>query len=56
VARPGTNWQLPAIRIYAISVPLAYVHPAITLSLGFIVAAIYFLPHAWTEPDRPRRH
>jgi hypothetical protein len=31
-----------SLAIYAISVPLAY------------VSAIYFLPHAWIEPERPR--
>jgi hypothetical protein len=46
---------LLSLALYSISVPLAYVHPAITLSLAFIVSAIYFLPHAWIEPDRPSR-
>jgi hypothetical protein len=30
-----------------VSVPLAFVHPAITLIIAFTVAAIYFLPNAW---------
>ena len=29
------------------SVPLAFVHPAITLALCYAVAALYFLPNAW---------
>jgi uncharacterized membrane protein len=36
-----------SLSLYAASVPLAYVHPAITLGLAFVVAAIYFLPNAW---------
>ena len=33
--------------LYAVSIPLAYVHPALTLILCLIVAAMYFLPNAW---------
>jgi uncharacterized membrane protein len=36
-----------ALSLYAISIPLAYVHPAITLACAFVVAAIYFIPTAW---------
>ncbi len=36
-----------SLTLYAISIPLAYVHPAITLALAFTVAVIYFLPNAW---------
>jgi uncharacterized membrane protein len=36
-----------SLALYAVSIPLAYVHPAITLALAFVVAAIYFLPNAW---------
>ena len=36
-----------SLGLYAISIPLAFVHPALTLALAFAVAAIYFLPHAW---------
>jgi uncharacterized membrane protein len=39
------NWL--SIALYAVSVPLAFVHPAITLALCYAVAAIYFLPNAW---------
>ena len=39
------NWN--SLMIYAASVPLAFVHPALTLVLAFLVAAIYFLPDAW---------
>jgi len=39
------NWL--SLALYAASVPLAFVHPAITLALAFLVAAIYFLPDAW---------
>jgi len=39
------NWI--SLMIYAASVPFAFVHPAITLALAFLVAAIYFLPDAW---------
>jgi uncharacterized membrane protein len=39
------NWL--SVALYAGSVPLAFVHPAITLTLCYAVAAIYFLPNAW---------
>jgi TMEM175 potassium channel family protein len=39
------NWL--SVALYAVSVPLAFVHPAITLALCYAVAAIYFLPNAW---------
>jgi uncharacterized membrane protein len=35
--------------VYAVAVPLAYVHPALTLALAGLVGAIYFLPNAWLE-------
>ncbi len=36
-----------SIALYATSAPLAFVHPAITLAICWLVAAIYFLPNAW---------
>lgn len=36
-----------SLALYAASMPLAFVHPAITLALAFLVAGIYFLPDAW---------
>jgi TMEM175 potassium channel family protein len=36
-----------SIALYAASIPLAFVHPAITLAMCYLVAAIYFLPNAW---------
>jgi uncharacterized membrane protein len=36
-----------SLALYAVSVPLAYVHPALTLAIAFLVAAIYFFPNAW---------
>jgi uncharacterized membrane protein len=39
------NWL--SVTLYAVSVPLAFVHPAITLALCYAVAALYFLPNAW---------
>jgi hypothetical protein len=36
-----------SIALYALSVPAAYIHPAITMVLAFTVAAIYFLPDAF---------
>jgi len=33
--------------LYAAGIPLAYVNPALTLFLCFVVAVIYFLPNAW---------
>ena len=38
--------NLLTIGLYALSVPAAYLHPAITMVLAFTVAAIYFLPEA----------
>ena len=38
-----------SVGIYAVSIPLAYVHPAITLTAAFVVAGMYFLPNAWLE-------
>ncbi len=39
------NWV--SLALYAAAVPLAFVHPAISLVLAFAVSAIYFLPNAW---------
>ena len=36
-----------SIALYLAGIPLAYVHPAITMLLCFAVSAIYFLPNAW---------
>jgi TMEM175 potassium channel family protein len=36
-----------SLALYAVSIPLAFVHPALTLALAFIVAAIYFVPSTW---------
>jgi uncharacterized membrane protein len=44
------NWI--SIALYAASVPLAYVHPAITLVLAYVVAGIYFLPNAWLDEQK----
>jgi uncharacterized membrane protein len=48
--RPGRRAAVKnyvSLSIYAASVPLAFVHPALTLILAFMVAGIYFLPNAW---------
>jgi uncharacterized membrane protein len=39
--------NLISIGLYAVSVPAAYLHPAITMALAFTVAGIYFLPEAF---------
>jgi len=39
--------NLISIGLYAISVPAAYVHPALTMVLAFMVAGLYFLPDAF---------
>jgi uncharacterized membrane protein len=39
--------NMVSIGLYALSVPAAYIHPAITMALAFTVAAIYFLPEAF---------
>jgi len=36
-----------SVALYATSAPLAFVHPAITLAICWLVAGIYFLPNAW---------
>jgi uncharacterized membrane protein len=36
-----------SLALYAAAVPLAFVHPALSLVLAFAVAAIYFIPNAW---------
>jgi uncharacterized membrane protein len=53
VARRSAIKNSLSIALYAASVPLAFVHPAITLTFAFLVAAIYFLPDAWI---RQRKH
>lgn len=49
-----------SVAIYVAAIPLAYVHPAITMALAFVVAAIYFVPNAWLGEKQtrsaPRRH
>jgi len=45
------NWL--SLALYGAAVPLAFVHPAISLVLAFVVSAIYFVPNAWLgEPAR----
>jgi uncharacterized membrane protein len=42
-----------SIGLYALSVPAAYLHPAITMVLAFAVAGLYFLPETLLDnPDR----
>ena len=36
-----------SLALYGSAVPLAFVHPAISLILAFVVSAIYFVPDAW---------
>jgi hypothetical protein len=38
--------------LYALCIPLAYVHPPLTLILCFVVAAMYCLPDAWLGKPR----
>ncbi len=47
IARRSAIKNLVSLALYAASVPLAFVHPSITLALAFLVAAIYFPPDAW---------
>jgi uncharacterized membrane protein len=47
IGKRATRKNVVSLALYAIAVPLAFVHPAITLALAFVVAAIYFLPDAW---------
>jgi uncharacterized membrane protein len=46
--------NLISIGLYALSVPAAYLHPAITMVLAFTVAGIYFLPEAFMGDPEPR--
>ena len=41
-----------SLALYAAAVPLAFVHPAISLALAFVVSAIYFVPNAWMGEKR----
>jgi uncharacterized membrane protein len=41
------NWV--SIAIYAVAIPAAFVHPAITLALTFVVALIYLDPRLFVE-------
>lgn len=43
-----------SIGLYALSVPAAFLHPAITMVLAFTVAGIYFLPQTLLD-NRERR-
>jgi uncharacterized membrane protein len=45
--RRAVRKNVVSLSIYAISIPLAFVHPAITVALTFVVGGIYFLPNAW---------
>jgi uncharacterized membrane protein len=47
LARRAARKNYLSLALYAISIPLAFVHPAITLALAYLVAAIYFVPTAW---------
>jgi uncharacterized membrane protein len=47
VGRRASIKNYLSVALYAAGVPLAYVHPAITLVIAFAVATIYFLPNAW---------
>ena len=47
LSRVARRKNYVSLGLYAISIPLAFVHPALTLALAFAVAAIYFLPNAW---------
>jgi TMEM175 potassium channel family protein len=46
--------NLISIGLYALSVPAAYLHPAITMALAFAVAGIYFLPETLLEKPEQR--
>jgi uncharacterized membrane protein len=47
VARRAVWKSNISLVLYATAIPLAYVHPAITLINCFAVAALYFLPNAF---------
>jgi len=44
-----------SIGLYALSVPAAFLHPAITMVLAFTVAGIYFLPETLLGGERDPR-
>jgi len=52
VSRRAATKNYISLTLYAVSMPLAYVHPAITLVLAYAVAALYFVPNAWLG-ERP---
>jgi uncharacterized membrane protein len=41
-----------SLALYAAAVVLAFVHPAISLTLVFVVSAVYFVPNAWLGAGR----
>jgi len=47
MSRRAARKNYISLALYLIAVPFAFVHPGITLTLNFLVAAIYFLPNAW---------
>ena len=48
--------NLISLALYALSVPAAYTHPAITMVLAFTVAGLYFLPEAFLgDPEQRER-
>ena len=46
--------NLISIGLYALSVPAAYLHPAISMLLAFAVAGLYFLPETLLGDPEPR--
>jgi uncharacterized membrane protein len=56
VGRHALIKNVISIAIYAASVPLAFVHPAITVALAFLVSASYFLPSVWLGDEPTGGH
>jgi len=56
VGRRVLTKNVASISIYAAGVPLAFVHPAITVALAFLVSASYFLPSVWLGEESAGGH
>jgi uncharacterized membrane protein len=47
LCRSAFRKNIVSVGLYTISVPLAFVHPALTIGIAFLIEAIYFIPEIW---------
>jgi uncharacterized membrane protein len=48
-ARRARGKLIFSLVLHAAAIPLAYVHPALTLGVNFLLGFLYFVPGAWWE-------